>query len=159
MIMSKVYTIKDSNGRYVNSDSVTYDRSKKKYDYKSYDNYLVPVCFYCSKSRVKEIINKISKRREKANLGKMTFNIVEIEDERIGLFAILDSDSRYVDKNSIWYEKETGEWHYSTYDTYYAPCWLHRTKEDAMGVIEGLMTNLDKVNLIGITFSIEEVVC
>lgn len=80
-----------------------------------------------------------------------------------GLFTILDSDGRYVSKNSIWYEKETGEWHYTSKSGYKVDnskkdldtgVTLCNSVEEAQNTIENLIANLHKVsNSLNLTFT------
>lgn len=72
------------------------------------------------------------------------------------LFAIQDSNGRYVDKYSIWYEKEIGIWHYDSEGGYKfdnsmknldTGVILCNSIEKAQKVIEGLESLLHKVNL------------
>jgi hypothetical protein len=84
------------------------------------------------------------------------------------LFTIQDSDGRYVSKNSIWYEKETGEWHYTSKGGYKfdrsmknldSGVILSNSVEEAEMVIQDLKNNLHKVKNIGRKeFCIKEIV-
>jgi hypothetical protein len=83
------------------------------------------------------------------------------------LFTIQDSNGRYVDKQSIWLEKETGEWHYTSKSGYKVDnskrnldtgVILCNSEKEAQGVIDWLQDNLHKVDKnLHYTFSIKEV--
>lgn len=74
----------------------------------------------------------------------------------MSLFMIKDSNGRYVDKYSIWYERETKQWHYSSKGGYKIDCSMKnldtgvmgsKTRDEAQEVVEGLKTKLHKVNI------------
>ena len=84
------------------------------------------------------------------------------------LFTVQDSDGRYVSKNSIWYEKETGEWHYTSRGGYKIDnskknldtgVILCSSYKEAEGIIKDLKANLHKVkNISPKEFFIKEIV-
>ena len=74
----------------------------------------------------------------------------------MSMFSVMDSQGRYVDKYSIWYEKETDRWHYTNKGCYKIDCSmknldtgviLSKTEKEAQKVIEMLKRNLHKVNI------------
>lgn len=87
----------------------------------------------------------------KANVKKEVYRCEQ-------LFAILDNEGQYADRYSIWYEKETRKWHYSTHNTHYAPTLLHGSVEYAQEVIDDLTSKLQKIDKDFVrTFEIVEV--
>jgi len=77
------------------------------------------------------------------------------------LFAIQDSEGGYVDENTIWYERETGIWHYSSQNDYRGAVWLSGTIEEANQKINILKSNLHNIkdsHVQNYKFMIKEIV-
>ena len=76
-------------------------------------------------------------------------------------FAILDSEGKYVDENTIWHERETGEWHYTSKNDYRDRIWLSKTVEDAnqkINILKDNLHNINDANIQNYEFEIKEIV-
>ena len=72
-------------------------------------------------------------------------------------YAIQDADGKFADDKSV-RENVEGSWFYKSYDSFYAPCRLSASTEEAQKRIETIKKDLHKVkNMKDVIFVIKEV--
>lgn len=77
--------------------------------------------------------------------------------KEIKLYAIKDQDGKYVDRDSIWFDKKVGKWIYNCHDTHSSPCQVTHTLEEAKRTKDKIIKDTELAGLHK-SYEIEEFV-
>lgn len=62
------------------------------------------------------------------------------------IYAIKNSENRFCDKHSIWFDRETKKWQYDSLENYFNYCKLHNSVEEARETLKLLQSLLPNIN-------------